>query len=205
VRGELGLGPRHKGDQQLAIGNQQLAAETMNPRNWGVGLAEQRVEHWPPDWRFQAFPDETWFRGITVNAPRASVFRWLCQLRVAPYSYDWIDNWARRSPRQLIKGMDQLALGQPVMTIFELSSYELDHFISITPRKSRSFDALFGQAAITYRCSSIQPACTRLLVRLRWRFPRNFSTPLIQLLLPLGDLFMMRKQLRTLKQLAEAR
>ena len=49
----------------------------------------------PASW---AEPEATWYRGVTLNAPTFVVFRWLCQIRVAPYSYDWIDNFAPAKP-----------------------------------------------------------------------------------------------------------
>ncbi|HKP91924.1 MAG TPA: hypothetical protein VJT75_18295 [Thermoleophilaceae bacterium] len=122
-------------------------------------------------------------RAVTVDAPPATVFRWLCQLKVAPYSYDLIDNFGRRSPRTLTPGADHLEPGQRVMTIFRLVSFERDRHITI---------ARGDWIAVTY---AIAPG--RLLMRIRTRNRKR--------LLPYADLPMARKQLLTLKGLAERR
>jgi hypothetical protein len=87
--------------------------------HWGTTAAE-RAMPWPDD---NLLPDaqQVMWRNIDVDAPRDVVFRWLCQLRVAPYSYDWIDNRGRRSPQHLTPGLDDLEVGQRFMTIFELA------------------------------------------------------------------------------------
>ena len=59
---------------------------------WGVEPAETVIA-FPCDHLTDDF-DADYYRGVTVHAPPAILFRWLCQLRAAPYSYDWIDNWA---------------------------------------------------------------------------------------------------------------
>jgi len=92
---------------------------------WGTEPHERLLD-FPCD-RFIEVFDEAYYRGITIQSKPEIIFRWLCQMRVAPYSYDWIDNFGRRSPRKLIPGLDNLAVGQTVMTIFEL----LDFILSV--------------------------------------------------------------------------
>ena len=160
---------------------------------WGWGsTAAERAADYPCD-RLLERPDHELFRAVSVAAPPSLVFRWLCQLKIAPYSYDWIDNFGRTSPRRLTPGCDQLAVGQTVMTIFRLAEFEPDVHLTLVHH-----GRLFGELAVTY---AVTPC--RLLVKLRVRYPRGPLGWLERWLLPWGDLIMMRKQLLTLKALAE--
>jgi hypothetical protein len=170
--------------------------------NWGTNAAERRLS-FPCD-RSLAHIDAQLFRGITVNTMPEVVFRWLCQLRVAPYSYDWIDNGGRRSPQQLIPGLDQLEIGQDVMTIFTLESFVPNEHLTIRLKSSGSARSIFGNIAVSYLIVPQATAVCRLLVKLVIEYPRTFRGRLLQSLLPWGDLVMMRRQLLNLKRLAEA-
>ena len=165
-------------------------------RTWGSTEAE-RAAAYPCD-RWLADADDELWRAIDIAAPPAVVFRWLCQLRVAPYSYDWIDNLGRQSPRELTRGLDELELGQPVMTIFRLVEFEPGRHITLLRERGKR---LFGELAVTYQ---VDPAGdgSRLIAKLVVRRPRGPGR-LLGSLLPAGDLVMMKKQLRTLKALAE--
>ena len=165
---------------------------------WGSTAAE-RSRSYPCD-GMVALPRRTLFRAVDVDAPAAVTFRWLCQLRIAPYSYDWIDNFGRRSPRRLIDGLDALAVGQRVMGIFRLAAFDPPrHITLVLDSPSRRF---FGDLAVTYEVVPRGDA-SRIVVKLVVRDPGRpfrWAAPL----LPWGDLVMMRKQLLTLKALAEA-
>jgi hypothetical protein len=126
-------------------------------------------------------------RAISIDAPLATVFAWLCQLRVAPYSYDVLDNFGRRSPRQRADGLRDLEVGQRFMTLFRLHSFvDTEH---ITLRMKR--------VVVTYAVSAQQRG-TRLHVRVLFERPG-----VIGRIAAAGDVVMMRKQLLTLKSLAE--
>ena len=156
---------------------------------------EDRARTFPCD---RVIPEarEAWYRAVDVAAPAPVLFRWLCQLRAAPYSYDWIDNFGRQSPRTLTPGLDDLAVGQRVMTIFTLTDFERG--VHLTARLRNGL-TLFGDIAATYLVVSRGERASRLIVKLRlgggW-----FASGLGAWL----DLVMMRKQLLTLKALAEA-
>ena len=79
--------------------------------------------------------DDIAFRAVDVRAPAPVVLRWLCQLKVAPYSYDWIDNFGRRSPRAPTAGAEDLDLGQRFMNICDLIEFERDRHITLRVRR----------------------------------------------------------------------
>ena len=105
--------------------------------HWGT-TPDERARPFPCDALLPGF-DVALYRGVTVRAPAPVVFRWLCQLRVAPYSYDWLDNLGRRSPRTLTPGAERLELGQRVMGIFELVGFEPDRHLTLRLRKPGIF------------------------------------------------------------------
>jgi hypothetical protein len=85
-------------------------ARRMIGDRWGVTDAETR-RHYPCD---DFVPEPAWqaWRGVTIDASPDAVWPRIVQLRLAPYSYDWIDNLGRRSPREL-RGLPAPQVGDP--------------------------------------------------------------------------------------------
>ena len=166
-------------------------------RTWGSTAAERAV----------AFPcdavipdhDDAYHRAVTVRAAPTVVFRWLCQLRVAPYSYDWIDNLGRRSPRRLTPGLEELAVGQPVMRIFDLASFEPGRHLTLRLRRP----GLFPPLAVSYVVVPTRAGECRLVVKLVLRFRAGRRDRIVRALAPWLDWIMMRRQLLNLGGLAE--
>ncbi|MBP1161629.1 hypothetical protein [Rhodococcus sp. PvR099] len=127
-------------------------------------------------------------RAISIDASPQVVYAWLCQLRVAPYSYDLLDRFGRRGPRRRDPELAELEVGQRFMSQFDLVSFVPDRHITLVT----------GKICVTY---AVRPegGGTRLVVRMHCGAPW-----VVARVLALGDLVMMRKQLLTLKELAEA-
>lgn len=138
-------------------------------------------------------------RAVDIDASPAIVWRWLCQLRAAPYSYDWLDNRGRRSPPELTSGLDRLEIGQRVMSIFRLTDFAVEDHLTLEARGLLGL----GPLRVTYRVRE-QPPGSRLAVKLSIDKRPGWWGAVLLRGLALGDLIMMRKQLLTLKAYAEA-
>jgi len=145
--------------------------------------------------------DHALYRGIDIDAPPAHVYRWLQQLRLAPYSYDWLDNFFLPSPRTLRARAASIAVGDRMMHVFRLLAFESGRTITLGVA-SRVASALFGDLVGTYVVSE-RGTGARLFVKVNIRYPRSFYGRAMRGPMPHLDLVMMKKQLRTLKAYAE--
>lgn len=138
-------------------------------------------------------------RSVSVAAPPDVVFRWLVQLQVAPYSYDLLDNWGRRSPRRLIEGLT-VEQGTSMMGIFTVTALVPDRVLELTLTDPGALRA-FGPLVCTYQTvPQVGGTTLRCDVFLA---SRSGAGRIQAYLLAWGDLVMMRKQLLTFATLSE--
>lgn len=157
---------------------------------WGVSEAETRRAY-PCD---EIVPDpglQAW-RGVSVHARPEHVWPWVAQIRLAPYSYDWIDNLGRRSPQEL-RGLPEPVPGEPFTTAMGRRTGQI---LSVAP--GEQLTATIMGAVMSY---VLVPAAgeTRLLLKLVVARIGGLLAPA----LCLGDLIMARRQLLNLAALAQ--
>src|SRR5690625_3338320 len=139
-------------------------------------------------------------RTAVTRADPGSLMMWVAQLRRAPYSYDWIDNFGRRSPRRPDPALRDLESGDPLMYIFTVTGYGERHVeAKMTSRVPR---AVFGEVVIRYDVHEVGTAS--VLQHTMWRPATRFLARIRRYLLAWADLPMARKQLLTLIALAQA-
>jgi hypothetical protein len=167
---------------------------------WGTSASERRL-HFPGE-NDLTDPHDVLWRGVTIHAPTAVSWAWLCQLRVAPYSYDWLDNVGRRSPRQRTDSLQDIQVGQRLMTIFDVTLVEPRRALAARIHQ-RGPRAVFGDVLVCYLLTEDRTE-NRLLARVAVRYNEGWRGRLLRAILPFGDALMMRRQLLTLKALAES-
>jgi hypothetical protein len=156
---------------------------------WGVSDAEV-ARRYPCD-DIVAAPVLSAWRGVTAECGPAALWPWVGQIRLGPYSYDWIDNIGHRSPQALRDLPDPVpgerftcAAGRP-----------LGRILAVSPQEELT--ARIAGAVMSYVLVPRGDA-TRLLLKIviargRWVAP----------FVSVGDLMMARRQLLNLKRLAE--
>jgi hypothetical protein len=157
---------------------------------WGVSASEVSRSY-PCDDLVSSPTLQAW-RGVSIEAPAAAVWPWVAQVRIAPYSYDWIDNLGHRSPRELA-GLPEPAVGDRFTAV---GGRAVGRILSVDP--GRQLTGTIMGAFMSYVLVPQEPEATRLLLKVvartaRWAAPG----------LSVGDLIMARRQLLNLKQLTE--
>ncbi len=156
---------------------------------WGVSEAEVARAYGCD--AFEPAPTLQAWRGVSVAAEPAAVWARVKQVRLAPYSYDLVDNLGRRSPRDL-RELPEPAVGDPFTRAFGLDQGRV---VAVEP--GRELTARIMGAHMSYAVVPDGDGC-RLLLKVVARTSRPVAP-----VLSLGDLVMARKQLLTLKELAE--
>jgi hypothetical protein len=156
---------------------------------WGV-TDDEIARRYPCDVLVPSPALEAW-RAVTVRATANQVWPWVAQIRLAPYSHDWIDNLGRQSPQER-RPLPEPAVGEHFTTA---AAKPLGRILSVSPAEQ-----LTGEIAGVIMSYVLAPKddVTRLILKIvttkgRWIAP----------LLSLGDLIMARRQLLNLKGLAE--
>jgi hypothetical protein len=157
---------------------------------WGVS-GDEISRAYPCD-DFVVSPTLQAWRGVHVEAPASVVWLWVGQVRIAPYSYDWIDNLGHRSPCELA-GLPEPRVGERFSTA---AGRPIGRIVSVDP--GRQLTGRLGGVFMSYVLVPEEPDGTRLLLKVAGRTGRWTA-----LGLSVGDLVMARRQLLNLKRRAE--
>ena len=157
---------------------------------WGVTPAET-TRPYPCD-AFAPDPVLQAWRGVTVRTTPERVWPWLVQIRLAPYSYDLVDNLGRHSPREL-RSLPTPVVGDPFTATAGRAQGEV-----LAVDEGRALTGRILGAVMSYVLEPGPDANTRLLQKIVMQRGRVLA-PLVAV----GDLVMARKQLLTLQGLAE--
>jgi hypothetical protein len=157
---------------------------------WGVTEAEV-TRRYPCDDLVPTPVLQAW-RGVTVRAEPDMVWRWVTQIRLAPYSYDWIDSLGRRSPQRL-HPLREPTPGEYFTTA--LGGRRFGKIVAVVPGEhltGRIMGAVMSYVVVR------EDLTTRLLLKIVMAQGRPIAP-----LLVVGDLVMARRQLLNLASLAE--
>ncbi len=143
-------------------------------------------------------------RFIEIRADTPDVFVWLSQLRVAPYSYDFVDNRCIKSPRYVIKNLPPLKINNHFLLAFHVYSFKENSFIAarfcepINTPVDRYIDGLY----LEYRLVE-NGRKTELWCKIKGFVKKDISSKGFFFMFRIVNKIMMTRQLKIIKKLSE--
>ena len=143
-------------------------------------------------------------RHIAIRAGASDVYSWIKQFRIAPYSYDFLDNRGSKSPGYIIDNLPPLKINAHFLLAFHIFRFEENIFITgrfcvpINPPVNRYVKEMF----IEYR---IQELGTHIILwcKIKGWFNNNIASKGFFRIFSVVNLIMTRRQLRKIKKLSE--
>jgi len=143
-------------------------------------------------------------RSVEIDANVSAIFVWLKQLRIAPYSYDFIDNRGIKSPDYIIENLPPLNVNGHFLLAFHIFGFEEDSFISgrfcapINPPLNLYLKDLF----IEYRIVE-QGTKKKLWCKVKGYYNNGLPSRGFFFVFSFVNKIMMTRQLRNIKKLSE--
>jgi hypothetical protein len=143
-------------------------------------------------------------RCIEIRAHASDIFAWLKQLRIAPYSYDFLDNRFRKSPDYIIENLPPLKVNTHYLLAFHIFEFEENSFIvcrfcePINPPVNLYMKGLFFEYRIVE-----QGTKTKLWCKIKGYFNTDISSKGFFFIFSVVNKIMMARQLKNIKRLSE--
>ncbi|MBN1415192.1 MAG: hypothetical protein JW973_08845 [Bacteroidales bacterium] len=143
-------------------------------------------------------------RSIEIHADASAIFAWLKQLRVAPYSYDFMDNRGKKSPGYIIENLPPLKVNTHFLLAFHIFGFEENSFIvcrfcePINPPVNLYMKDLY----IEYRIAE-NGTDTRLWCKIKGYCNKDISSKGFFFTFSVVNKIMMERQLKNIRKLSE--
>jgi hypothetical protein len=143
-------------------------------------------------------------RSIEINAGLSDIFVWLTQLRIAPYSYDFIDNQCRKSPEYIIENLPPLRVNSHYLLAFHTNEFMENSFITgryCEPINS-PVNLYMKDMYIEYRIEA-KGTNAELWCKLKGFYNTDIFSHGFFFIFSVVNKIMMTKQMKNIKRLAE--
>jgi hypothetical protein len=144
------------------------------------------------------------YRSIEIATGPSEIFTWLKQLRIAPYSYDLIDNRWRKSPDYIVENLPPLKVNAHYLLAFHVLEFEENSFIAcrfcepINTPVNLYMKSLF----IEYRIAG-QGSKSKLWCKLKGHYNRDILSIGFFYTFSVVNKIMMTRQLKNIKRFSE--
>jgi hypothetical protein len=143
-------------------------------------------------------------RCIEISADTSDIFGWLKQFRIAPYSYDFIDNRCRKSPDYIIENLPPLKVNTHYLLSFHIFEFLENSFIAcrFCEPINRPLSLYIKDLFIEYRIE-VQGPKAKLWCKIKGYYYSDISSKGFFFIFSILNKIMMSRQLKNIKKLSE--